>query len=200
MMLRCSILLVVVLLSVSCCDGAAIPIWELLSKEEKLGRLFYVFVHLVQQYCKTSDIPDCPKVLTLYGLSNLVSEDEHSLDLMDPYQRDAKIIVWERIMRGEFKLPAKLAAKSSAPRISNQHVTAVDENDVNDVDSAPYQVRVRPPVGYVPPPSPAAAAAAAASQSKSLILRLGRSLANEDEAAPLPLLSEQDAHWLSAAI
>jgi len=100
-------------------------------------------------------------------------------------------------MRGEFKLPAKLAAKSSAPRISSQHVTAVDENDVNDVDSAPYQVRVRPPVGYVPPPSPAAAAA---SQSKSLILRLGRSLANEDEAAPLPLLSEQDAHWLSAAI
>jgi len=58
----------------------------------QLGRLFYVFVHLVQQYCQTSDIPDCPKVLTLYGLSNLVSQDEHSLDLMDPYQRDAKII------------------------------------------------------------------------------------------------------------
>ena len=37
-------------------------------------------------------IADCPKVLTLYGLSNLVSQDEHSLDLMDPYQRDAKII------------------------------------------------------------------------------------------------------------
>jgi len=35
---------------------------------------------------------DCPKVLTLYGMSNLVSENEHSLDLMDPYQRDAKTI------------------------------------------------------------------------------------------------------------
>lgn len=35
---------------------------------------------------------DCPKVLTLYGMSNLVSESEHSLDLMDPYQRDAKTI------------------------------------------------------------------------------------------------------------
>ena len=35
---------------------------------------------------------DCQKVLTLYGMSNLVSEDEHSLDIMDPYQRDAKII------------------------------------------------------------------------------------------------------------
>jgi hypothetical protein len=30
--------------------------------------------------------------LTLYGMSNLVSESEHSLDLMDPYQRDAKTI------------------------------------------------------------------------------------------------------------
>jgi hypothetical protein len=28
----------------------------------------------------------------LYGMSNLVSESEHSLDLMDPYQRDAKTI------------------------------------------------------------------------------------------------------------
>jgi hypothetical protein len=37
-------------------------------------------------------VADCPKVLTLYGMSNLVSESEHSLDLMDPYQRDAKTI------------------------------------------------------------------------------------------------------------
>ena len=40
----------------------------------------------------SSSFTDCPKVLTLYGMSNLVSEDEHSLDLMDPYQRDAKQI------------------------------------------------------------------------------------------------------------
>jgi len=196
-MLRCGLLLLVLFSFSGRCDGAAIPIWELLSKEEKLGRLFYVFVHLVQQYCQTSDIPDCPKVLTLYGLSNLVSQDEHSLDLMDPYQRDAKIIVWERIMRGEFKLPAKLAGKSAALPVSN-HRVAVDDNAVNDVDSTPYQVRVRPPSDYVPPIS-SGPSTAAENQSKTLILRLGRSLANQDEAA-LPLLSEEDAHWLTAQI
>jgi hypothetical protein len=41
---------------------------------------------------------DCPKVLTLYGMSNLVSESEHSLDLMDPYQRDAKTIGTSKLL------------------------------------------------------------------------------------------------------
>ena len=105
--------------------------------------------------------------------------------------------VWERIMRGEFKLPAKLAGKSAALPVSN-HRVAVDDNAVNDVDSTPYQVRVRPPSDYVPPIS-SGPSTAAENQSKTLILRLGRSLANQDEAT-LPLLSEEDAHWLTAQI
>ncbi|KZS19025.1 Uncharacterized protein APZ42_014671 [Daphnia magna] len=112
-----------------------------------MGRLFYVFVHLVQQYCKTSDIPDCPKVLTLYGMSNLVSESEHSLDLMDPYQRDAKTIVWEKIMRGEFKLPTKF---TSGKPIKTPSTSSAAIN--NDVYSSPYEIRVPPPASYVAPP------------------------------------------------
>ena len=78
-------LLILLVGSPTVINGAAIPIWELLTHEEKvnfknwiqilkkknkqsnlihdsirvwqMGRLFYVFVHLVQQYCKTSDIP-----------------------------------------------------------------------------------------------------------------------------------------------
>ncbi|XP_046439743.1 rhythmically expressed gene 5 protein-like [Daphnia pulex] len=129
-------------------DAAAIPIWELLKHEEKMGRLFYVFVHLVEQYCKTSDIPDCPKVLTLYGMSNLVSESEHSLDLMDPYQRDAKTIVWEKIMRGEFKLPTKLT-NGKPVKTPPKSSAALG----NDVYSSPYEVRVRPPPTFVAPPA-----------------------------------------------
>lgn len=98
-------------------------------------------------------------------------------------------------MRGEFKLPAKLGGKSTQ-RITTQRV--VDDNDFNDVDSAPYQVRVRPPVDYVPPSSNGPSAAAD-SQSKTLILRLGRSVANQDEV-PLPVLSDEDAHWLTAQL
>lgn len=188
--------------------ASAIPIWELLTHEEKMGRLFYVFVHLVEQYCKTSDIPDCPKVLTLYGMSNLVSESEHSLDLMDPYQRDAKTIVWERIMRGEFKLPSKLSgaavAKPGKPSVPSK--PALD----NDVYSSPYEVRVRPPAAFVPsvvdqqqPRANDAAKSdednsndADSSSSKLTILRLRRSASLLDDSA-LPVLSEKDARLLS---
>nr|CAH0110058.1 unnamed protein product [Daphnia galeata] len=145
-------------------DGAAIPIWELLKHEEKMGRLFYVFVHLVEQYCKTSDIPDCPKVLTLYGMSNLVSESEHSLDLMDPYQRDAKTIVWEKIMRGEFKLPTKLTSGKPV-KTPSKSSAALD----NDVYSSPYEVRVRPPPTFVAPPATSSSSGDISSQQSEPI-------------------------------
>ena len=80
-MLRLCLLILLISSAMMAIDAAAIPIWELLTHEEKvnynlqfeifehfckmctisliqqMGRLFYVFVHLVQQYCKTSDIP-----------------------------------------------------------------------------------------------------------------------------------------------
>ena len=44
-------------------------------------------------------------MLTLYSSSNLVSETEETIDLLDPYQRNAKNLIWSRIMKGEFNLP-----------------------------------------------------------------------------------------------
>ena len=251
---------------------------------------------------------DCQKVLTLYGVSNLVSEDEHSLDIMDPYQRDAKIIgtlmrpplprlhsdrdrcladndvtavrranrepgknrvprreeteasrpdsarpahwlpvtslfgavkrnqsrareqrllarrpnecfvscfnvvflslrfaaaVWEKIMRGEFKLPAKAAKKPTLQ--AHQHQPAI----FNEVHSTPYEVRVRPPANFVPPPPPPPTPAAAdadadadayeqfnetdASSSSTVVLRLGRSVSSipDHEAQLLQRLAQQ---------
>lgn len=139
-------------------SGSAIPIWELLTKQEKMGRLMYVFIHLVEQYCKDSNIPDCQKVLTLYGMSNLVNEEENSLDFMDPYQRDSRSIIWEKVMKGDFKLPS---GKTFYP---NDPSSADDEdyelvNEVRDSsypsslsfhknanDPHPYAVRVPAPV------------------------------------------------------
>ncbi|EFX63972.1 hypothetical protein DAPPUDRAFT_334740 [Daphnia pulex] len=69
-------------------------------------------------------------------MSNLVSESEHSLDLMDPYQRDAKTIVWEKIMRGEFKLPTKLT--NGKPVKTPPKSSAAFGNDVY----SSYEVRV----------------------------------------------------------
>ena len=185
---------------------------------------------------------DCPKVLTLYGMSNLVSESEHSLDLMDPYQRDAKTIgtfpffyflffpsgksiqrfsfeifsVWEKIMRGEFKLPTKLT-NGKPVKTPPKSSVAVD----NDVYSSPYEVRVRPPPTFVAPPATSSSSSESSQQSeqnqqspsgnsdedssssKLTIIRFGRSLpktTNINEKESLPLLSEQDAEMLSRLV
>lgn len=51
-------------------------------------------------------VADCQKVLTLYGLSHLVTEEEESLDLMDPYQSNGRFIIWHKVMKGSFKIPS----------------------------------------------------------------------------------------------
>lgn len=121
-------------------SGSAIPIWELLTQQEKMGRLMYVFIHLVDQYCKDSSIPDCQKVLTLYGMSNLVSEEENSLDYMDPYQRDSRNIIWQEVMKGDFKLPSHKTFYSQdvASRSSVVDVSEEDYDLVNEVQDRPY--------------------------------------------------------------
>lgn len=118
-------------------SGSAIPIWELLTQQEKMGRLMYVFIHLVDQYCKDSSIPDCQKVLTLYGMSNLVNEEENSLDFMDPYQRDSRSLIWQKVMKGDFKLPNH---KTFYPEEGTAVVSASDEDYdlVNEVQDRPY--------------------------------------------------------------
>ncbi|XP_063596277.1 uncharacterized protein LOC134773130 [Penaeus indicus] len=138
-------------------SGSAIPIWELLTKQEKMGRLMYVFIHLVDQYCKDSNIPDCQKVLTLYGMSNLVNEEENSLDFMDPYQRDSRSIIWEKVMKGDFKLPSGKTFYSNDPSSADDEdyelVNEVRDSSYpslsfrkNTNDPHPYAVRVPAPV------------------------------------------------------
>lgn len=39
-------------------------------------------------------------------MSNLVNEEENALDYMDPYQRNSRGIIWEKVMKGDFKLPS----------------------------------------------------------------------------------------------
>ncbi|KAK7084246.1 hypothetical protein SK128_014968 [Halocaridina rubra] len=118
-------------------SGSAIPIWELLTQQEKMGRLMYVFIHLVDQYCKDSSIPDCQKILTLYGMSNLVNEEENSLDYMDPYQRDSRNIIWTKVMKGDFKLPSY---KTFYPDDVSSNVPTEEEDYdlVNEVQDRPY--------------------------------------------------------------
>ncbi|CAL4088082.1 unnamed protein product [Meganyctiphanes norvegica] len=131
--------LVFLALSATAYGSPNVPIWEMLTHQEKMGRLMYVFIHLVDNYCKGSSIPDCNKVLTLYGMSNLVNEDDSVLDTMDPYQRNSRIIIWEKVMRGDFKLPP---SKSFYSNSIDEEVRAEEDYDyANEVRDGPsYQV------------------------------------------------------------
>lgn len=147
-----------------------VPIWEMLTHQEKMGRLMYVFIHLVDNYCKGSNIPDCNKVLTLYGMSNLVNEEDNVLDRMDPYQRNSRTIIWEKVMRGDFKLPTN---KSFYSNSIDEEVQAEEDYDyINEVHDGPsYRVNQRinkisndPHPYAVRVPAPAKIAAAHASR------------------------------------
>ncbi|XP_063231968.1 rhythmically expressed gene 5 protein isoform X2 [Bacillus rossius redtenbacheri] len=93
--------------------GSAIPMWEFLSRGEKMSHLFNMFVKQVQDYCDSLSMPDCNKVLLVYGLTNLAKMEEDSLDKMDPYQHGATDIIWQSMMKGTYKAPG--AAKDKEP-------------------------------------------------------------------------------------
>ncbi|UYV79433.1 hypothetical protein LAZ67_17002595 [Cordylochernes scorpioides] len=74
-------------------------------RKSTMGRVLYIVVHLVERYCEENRFPDCRKIVTIHGVSNLLSEDENYLDLLDPYQRDANRIIWRAAMRTKFLYP-----------------------------------------------------------------------------------------------
>ncbi|XP_054275598.1 rhythmically expressed gene 5 protein [Macrosteles quadrilineatus] len=93
--------LVLVLAVVPGIIPSAIPMWEFLSRGEKMSHLFNMFSKQVADHCDTSTMPDCNKVLMMYGLSNLAKMEDEKLDAMDPYQRGAMDIIWDHMMHGE---------------------------------------------------------------------------------------------------
>ncbi|XP_015606732.1 rhythmically expressed gene 5 protein [Cephus cinctus] len=104
MAVRCCGIFIAISILVLCCDitkvrGSAIPMWEFLSRDEKMSHLYRVFSRQVARYCADSSMPDCNKNLLVSGLRNLATMDENLLDKMDPYQRGAQEIIWRGMMR-----------------------------------------------------------------------------------------------------
>ncbi|XP_055609871.1 rhythmically expressed gene 5 protein [Uranotaenia lowii] len=91
---------------VSLCSGSAIPMWEYLSRGEKMSHLYSMFAKQVSSYCKgTQDMPTnmCKRNLLMYGINKLQDMNESHLDSMDPYQRGAHDIIWDAMMDGHTK-------------------------------------------------------------------------------------------------
>ncbi|XP_043686258.1 rhythmically expressed gene 5 protein isoform X1 [Vespula pensylvanica] len=78
--------------------GSAIPMWEFLSREEKMSRLYKLFSQQATQFCADSSRPDCSKNFLIIGIRNLANMDDNVLDKLDPYQRDAREIIWRTLI------------------------------------------------------------------------------------------------------
>ncbi|CAL4201194.1 unnamed protein product, partial [Meganyctiphanes norvegica] len=165
--------LVLLAISATAYGSPNVPIWEMLTHQEKVKQLILVLTHLLQVYCCNSNIPNCNKVLTLYGMSNLVNEDDSVLDQMDPYQRNSRTIIWDKVMRGDFKLPP---SKNFYSNSIDEEVRAEEDYDyANEVRDGPsYQVNQKinkiannPHPYAVRVPAPAKIAAAHASRTST---------------------------------
>ncbi|XP_059482959.1 rhythmically expressed gene 5 protein [Neocloeon triangulifer] len=88
---------------VAAASSSGIPMWEYLDRSEKVNRLFHVFMRQVDDYCTSSDMPDCNKAMMVHGLSSLARMQDHHLDAMDPYQRDAHELIWDAMMHDHEK-------------------------------------------------------------------------------------------------
>ncbi|XP_059614176.1 rhythmically expressed gene 5 protein [Phlebotomus argentipes] len=101
------------------CSGSAIPMWEYLSRGEKMSHLYSMFAKQVSSYCKTNrDLvskPQCKRELLTHGLEMLQKMPESHLDSMDPYQRGANDIIWDSMMEGHSSKPQKKETSTASP-------------------------------------------------------------------------------------
>ena len=157
-----------VIITTGLVSGSAIPMWEFLSRGEKMSHLFNMFVKQVEDHCDQSSMPDCNKVLMVYGLTNLAKMDDDSLDKMDPYQRGAQDIIWDSMMKGTYKNPSSASTPSPSRRTEGQDIysdsmdaelsdggnglgsSSQDQEDVSQYVIGPMVVRVMPDGSPVP--------------------------------------------------
>ncbi|KAB0791688.1 hypothetical protein PPYR_03488 [Photinus pyralis] len=144
-------LLLILSASASYVSASAIPMWELLSKAEKLSYLYSMFAYQVEEFCEFSEAADCSQDLLKYGLAKLKSMPEDSLDTMDPYQRGASSIIWNSIMEGHRANKPKVQTTTAAPNFENNlDLSFGDELGSQGLASAKIDnvVRVPPPADF----------------------------------------------------
>ncbi|XP_058796877.1 rhythmically expressed gene 5 protein [Phymastichus coffea] len=117
--------------------GSAIPMWEFLTREEKMSHLYRVFGQEVAQYCADSTMPDCNKNLLVAGLKNLVDLSDDKLDEMDPYQRGAKDIIWRAVLGNNGQTASSLG-QHSFHHTEQADPLAVGDNELTQESSSSH--------------------------------------------------------------
>ncbi|KAK9874184.1 hypothetical protein WA026_002537 [Henosepilachna vigintioctopunctata] len=106
-------------------SGSAIPMWEYLSKQEKMSYLYSMFANQVDDFCEKANMKNCNHELLKYGLDKLKDMPEDHLDTMDPYQRGAHDIIWDSMMAGH-------AMASTTQKPQNIVTTTAKPNSYDD--------------------------------------------------------------------
>ncbi|KAJ8679688.1 hypothetical protein QAD02_015475 [Eretmocerus hayati] len=116
-----------------------------------MSQLYRIFSQEVGQFCADSSKPDCSKNLLITGLKNLANVDDDKLDEMDPYQRNAKDIIWRAMVGNNRQTASRLGQQSF--HAGDDDPLAVGDNELpqessktndyahpNDNGSGPYLV------------------------------------------------------------
>ncbi|KAF7994765.1 hypothetical protein HCN44_004237 [Aphidius gifuensis] len=137
--------IMVSILSIIYVDGSAIPMWEFLSRDEKISHLYRIFSKQVTTFCHDSSKPDCNKNLIISGLQQLANIDENMLDQLDPYQRDANEMIW-RALVGNDKFANRVSHDSDSYYTTDADPLATSGSDYNGLgeESAPGNDYIRP--------------------------------------------------------
>ncbi|CAH0548718.1 unnamed protein product [Brassicogethes aeneus] len=110
-----------VLCSVGLCYSSAIPVWELLKKEEKKSFIYSLFAKEVENYCELLKVKSCNTDLLKYGLDRIDSLSELELDSLDPYQREADDLIWNTILLGNKHQKTTVQPKTSTTPKPNSY-------------------------------------------------------------------------------
>lgn len=135
--------------------GAAIPMWEYLSKEEKMSYLYSMFANQVDEFCNSANMKNCNQELLKYGLKKLKLMPEDHLDSMDPYQRGASNIIWDSMMEGHemMKTTPKPTSSTTAKPNSYEDESFGDDFDFGTQSAASAKIdnvyRVPPPTNFI---------------------------------------------------
>ncbi|KAL7287051.1 hypothetical protein TKK_0018676 [Trichogramma kaykai] len=124
---RSSFLLAATLLVSFCATRAtasSIPMWEFLTRDEKMNHLYRVFSQEVVRFCDESFKPDCSKSLLLTGLRNLANLEDDRLDEMDPFQRGAKKIIWRELIGASEDVIASPKNNNNNKNDNKDHLSA----------------------------------------------------------------------------
>ncbi|XP_058976451.1 rhythmically expressed gene 5 protein-like [Musca domestica] len=109
-------------------QASSIPIWEFLTRNEKMSYLYSHFAQLVSVHCKTTaatsntPVNQCKHDLLNYGYEKLQTFADNQLEAMDPYQRNSENLIWTSIMRDH---PSSQLITTRKPALATPPATSI---------------------------------------------------------------------------